>query len=108
VNILDYSGYPDCRTEYIDAFERMANLATRAGVEGRARIEIHTPLIAMTKAEIIKKGLDLGVDYSITHSCYDPSYGGLACGRCDSCLLRIKGFRDAGVQDPTRYVSGSL
>jgi len=108
VNILDYSGYPDCRTEYIDAFERMANLATRAGVEGRARIEIHTPLIAMTKAEIIKKGLDLGVDYSITHSCYDPSSGGLACGRCDSCLLRIKGFRDAGVQDPTRYVSGSL
>jgi len=108
VNILDYSGYPDCRTEYIDAFERMANLATRAGVEGRARIEIHTPLIAMTKAEIIKKGLDLGVDYSITHSCYDPSYGGLACGRCDSCLLRIKGFRDAGVQDPTRYGSGSL
>ena len=108
VNILDYSGYPDCRTEYIDAFERMANLATRAGVEGRARIEIHTPLIAMTKAEIIKKGLDLGVDYSITHSCYDPSSGGLACGRCDSCLLRIKGFRDAGVQDPTRYGSGSL
>ena len=108
VNILDYSGYPDCRTEYIDAFERMANLATRAGVEGRARMKIHTPLIAMTKAEIIKKGLDLGVDYSITHSCYDPSYGGLACGRCDSCLLRIKGFRDAGVQDPTRYVSGSL
>ena len=108
VNILDYSGYPDCRTEYIDAFERMANLATRAGVEGRARMKIHTPLIAMTKAEIIKKGLDLGVDYSITHSCYDPSYGGLACGRCDSCLLRIKGFRDAGVQDPTRYGSGSL
>jgi len=108
VNILDYSGYPDCRTEYIDAFERMANLATRAGVEGRARMKIHTPLIAMTKAEIIKKGLDLGVDYSITHSCYDPSSGGLACGRCDSCLLRIKGFRDAGVQDPTRYVSGSL
>ena len=108
VNILDYSGYPDCRTEYIDAFERMANLATRAGVEGRARMKIHTPLIAMTKAEIIKKGLDLGVDYSITHSCYDPSSGGLACGRCDSCLLRIKGFRDAGVQDPTRYGSGSL
>ena len=93
VNALDYSGYPDCRPEYIEAFERMANLATKAGVEGTMRLKIHTPLVAMTKAEIIKKGLELGVDYSLTHSCYDPTPDGLACGKCDSCLLRLKGFR---------------
>jgi 7-cyano-7-deazaguanine synthase len=103
VNALDYSGYPDCRPEYIEAFEKMANLATKAGVEGRMRLKIHTPLIAMTKAEIIKAGLDLGVDYSLTHSCYDPSPDGLACGRCDSCRLRLKGFAEAGVPDPLSY-----
>jgi 7-cyano-7-deazaguanine synthase len=103
VNALDYSGYPDCRPEYIEAFERMANLATKAGVEGTMRLKIHTPLIAMTKAEIIKTGLGLGVDYSLTHSCYDPTPDGLACGRCDSCLLRLKGFREAGARDPVRY-----
>ena len=103
VNALDYSGYPDCRPEYIEAFERMANLATKAGVEGRMRLKIHTPLIAMTKAEIIKTGLKLGVDYSLTHSCYDPTSQGLACGRCDSCLLRLKGFAEAGARDPLRY-----
>jgi 7-cyano-7-deazaguanine synthase len=103
VNALDYSGYPDCRPEYIEAFERMANLATKAGVEGRLRLRIHTPLIAMTKAEIIRTGLQLGVDYSMTHSCYDPAPGGIACGRCDSCLLRLKGFSEAGAQDPLIY-----
>jgi 7-cyano-7-deazaguanine synthase len=103
VNALDYSGYPDCRPEYIEAFERMANLATKAGVEGRSRLKIHTPLIAMTKAEIIKTGIGLGIDYSITHSCYDPAPGGLACGECDSCLLRLKGFAEAGERDPIRY-----
>jgi 7-cyano-7-deazaguanine synthase len=103
VNALDYSGYPDCRPEYIEAFERMANLATKAGVEGRMRLRIRAPLIAMTKAEIIKTGLRLGVDYSLTHSCYDPVAGGLACGRCDSCLLRLKGFSQAGAKDPLAY-----
>jgi 7-cyano-7-deazaguanine synthase len=103
VNALDYSGYPDCRPEYIEAFERMANLATKAGVEGRMRVRIRAPLIAMTKAEIIKTGLRLGVDYSLTHSCYDPTEGGLACGRCDSCLLRLKGFSQAGAKDPLAY-----
>ncbi|MCI0489201.1 MAG: 7-cyano-7-deazaguanine synthase QueC [Blastocatellia bacterium] len=103
INALDYSGYPDCRPEYIEAFERLANLATKAGVEGRLRMKIHTPLIAMTKAEIIKTGLGLGVDYSLTHSCYDPTAEGLACGRCDSCLLRLKGFAEAGEPDPLRY-----
>lgn len=103
VNALDYSGYPDCRPEYIAAFERMANLATKAGVEGKMRLKIHTPLIAMTKAEIIKKGLELGVDYSLTHSCYDPTPEGSACGKCDSCLLRLKGFAEAGARDPLRY-----
>jgi 7-cyano-7-deazaguanine synthase len=103
VNALDYSGYPDCRPEYIEAFERMANLGTKAGVEGRMHLKIHTPLIAMTKAEIIKAGIDLGVDYSLTHSCYDPGPDGLACGRCDSCLLRLKGFTEAGVRDPLKY-----
>jgi 7-cyano-7-deazaguanine synthase len=104
VNALDYSGYPDCRPEYIAAFEAMANLATKAGVEGTGRFAIHTPLISLTKAEIIRKGLALGVDYGRTHSCYDPSPEGLACGLCDSCRLRLKGFAEAGVPDPVRYV----
>ena len=103
VNALDYSGYPDCRPEYTEAFASMANLATKAGVEGAMRLKIHTPLVAMTKAEIIKKGLQLGVDYSLTHSCYDPTPDGLACGKCDSCLLRLKGFAEAGARDPLRY-----
>ncbi len=106
VNALDYSGYPDCRPEYIEAFERMANLGTKAGVEGRMHLKIHTPLIAMTKAEIIKAGIDLGVDYSLTHSCYDPGPDGLACGKCDSCLLRLRGFTEAGVRDPLKYAVG--
>lgn len=96
VNAVDYSGYPDCRPEYIDAFERMANLATKAGVTGRSRIRIRTPIIEMSKAEIIKTGLKLGVDYSLTHSCYDPTPDGKACGLCDSCLLRKRGFEEAG------------
>ena len=100
VNAVDYSGYPDCRPEYIEAFERMANLATKAGVEGKTRVKIRTPLINMTKAEIIRKGIDLGIDYGMTHSCYDPSPEGMPCGRCDSCLLRQKGFREAGITDP--------
>jgi 7-cyano-7-deazaguanine synthase len=104
VNAIDYSGYPDCRPEYVDAFERMANLATKAGVEGDIKIRIRTPLIRLTKAEIILKGIELGVDYALTHSCYDPSPQGLACGRCDSCFLRRKGFKEAGVTDPTRYI----
>ena len=104
VNAIDYSGYPDCRPEYVDAFERMANLATKAGVEGDIKIRIRTPLIRLTKAQIIQKGIELGVDYALTHSCYDPSPQGLACGRCDSCFLRRKGFKEAGVTDPTRYI----
>jgi 7-cyano-7-deazaguanine synthase len=103
VNALDYSGYPDCRPEYIAAYEKMANLATKAGVEDRQRLKIHTPLIQMSKSQIIQKGIELGVDYSLTHSCYDPQVMGEACGECDSCLLRLKGFRDAGVKDPIRY-----
>ncbi len=103
VNAVDYSGYPDCRPEYIDAFERMANLATKAGVEGITKIRIRTPLIHLTKAQIIQKGMELGVDYALTHSCYDPSPQGLACGECDSCFLRKKGFKEAGVKDPTKY-----
>jgi 7-cyano-7-deazaguanine synthase len=103
VNAIDYSGYPDCRPEYIEAFQRLANLATKAAVQGKMIIEIHTPLIKMTKAEIIRKGIELGVDYSKTHSCYDPSADGKACGRCDSCLLRKQGFREAGFPDPTNY-----
>ena len=103
VNALDYSGYPDCRPEYIEAFEKMASLATKAGVERRILLKIHTPLIAMTKAEIIKTGLDLGVDYSLTHSCYDPTVEGLSCGKCDSCRLRLKGFAEAGIRDPLSY-----
>ncbi|PLX81550.1 MAG: 7-cyano-7-deazaguanine synthase QueC [Desulfuromonas sp.] len=105
VNALDYSGYPDCRPEFISAFENMANLATRAGVEGDTPYTIHTPLIQLSKAEIIRTGLDLGVDYRLTHSCYDPTPKGIACGRCDSCLLRLKGFREAGVVDPIDYVT---
>ena len=103
VNALDYSGYPDCRPEYIAAFETMANLATKAGVEGRLQLKIHTPLIAMSKAEIIQTGINLGVDYSVTHSCYDPNEQGIACGRCDSCLLRLRGFAGAGARDPLPY-----
>lgn len=104
VNALDYSGYPDCRPEFISAFENLANLATRAGVEGDRPYTIHTPLIQLSKAEIIRTGLDLGVDYALTHSCYDPTPGGISCGRCDSCRLRLKGFREAGVVDPIDYV----
>jgi 7-cyano-7-deazaguanine synthase len=103
VNAIDYSGYPDCRPEYIEAFEKMANLATKAGVEGLTRIKINTPLLNMSKAQIIKKGIELGVDYSLTHSCYDPNSDGFACGRCDSCILRKKGFKEAGVKDPTKH-----
>ena len=102
-NQLDYSGYPDCREEYIGAFERMANLATRAGIEGKSRLKIHAPLLHMTKAEIIRKGLDLGLDYGLTWSCYDPAAHGQACGRCDSCQLRLKGFKAAGAVDPIPY-----
>lgn len=100
VNALDYSGYPDCRPEFISAYESMANLATKAGVTGSQPIKIHTPLIEWTKADIIKKGLELGVDYGITCSCYDPQPDGQPCGECDSCLLRAKGFKEAGVADP--------
>ncbi len=103
VNALDYSGYPDCRPEYINSFEAMANLATRAAVEGKGRFRVHTPLISLSKAEIIRKGLGLGVDFSRTHSCYDPTPSGVACGRCDSCRLRLKGFAEAGLTDPIRY-----
>jgi len=103
VNSMDYSGYPDCRPEYIQSFQSMANLATKAGVEGTQSITIHTPLISMTKEEIIRKGLELGVDYSLTHSCYDPDKAGNACGRCDSCRIRLKGFQEAGTADPVNY-----
>jgi 7-cyano-7-deazaguanine synthase len=106
VNAVDYSGYPDCRPEFIDAFERLAQLATRAGVTGQARFRVHAPLVRMTKGEIIRRGLALGVDYGLTHSCYDPTPEGLACRRCDSCVIRRKGFADAGVPDPTRYAPG--
>jgi 7-cyano-7-deazaguanine synthase len=103
VNALDYSGYPDCRPEYIAAFETLANLATKAAVEGIGQYRIHTPLIHLTKAEIIRQGVALGVDYGKTHSCYDPTPEGFACGCCDSCRLRLKGFAEAGVTDPVRY-----
>ena len=103
VNSMDYSGYPDCRPEYIQSFQSMANLATKAGVDGAQSITIHTPLISMTKGEIISKGLALGVDYSLTHSCYDPDKAGNACGRCDSCSIRLKGFQEAGTADPINY-----
>jgi len=105
VNALDYSGYPDCRPQYISAFQDMARLATKIGVEGDTGVRINTPLIDMTKAQIIKTGLELGVDYSLTTSCYDPSQNGIACGECDSCLLRIKGFTEAGGKDPIEYQS---
>ena len=105
VNALDYSGYPDCRPEYIRAFEKMANLATRAGVEGSTRLAIRAPLISLTKAAIIKLGTSLGVDYSATTSCYDPGANGEACGRCDACQLRLKGFSEAGLEDPTEYAT---
>lgn len=110
INVLDYSGYPDCRPEYIEAFERMANLATKAGVEGHERVRIHTPLIHLAKAEIIKRGLELGVDYAQTSTCYDPALDGAACGECDACILRLRGFAQNGLTDPVRYqtpVSGS-
>lgn len=103
VNALDYSGYPDCRPEFIEAFERLANLATKAGVEGKARLKIHTPLIALSKARIIRKGIDLGVEYGLTSSCYDPSASGAPCGECDSCVLRKKGFIENGMEDPLTY-----
>lgn len=103
VNALDYSGYPDCRPEFIDAFARMAQLATRAGVEGKSRLRIHTPLIALTKAQIIARGIELGVDYGITTSCYDPDAEGRSCGACDSCLLRLRGFAENGLADPAQY-----
>jgi 7-cyano-7-deazaguanine synthase len=103
VNALDYSGYPDCRPEFIEAFERLANLATKAGVEGRQNLKIHTPLISMSRAEIISKGLELGVDYGLTSSCYDPSPSGQPCGACDSCSLRLKGFRENNLVDPLKY-----
>lgn len=103
VNALDYSGYPDCRPEYVAAFQQMANRATKAAVEGRQDLKIHTPLIQMTKAQIIQRGLMLGVDYSLTSSCYDPAPSGDACGKCDSCLLRLKGFAEAGATDPIHY-----
>jgi 7-cyano-7-deazaguanine synthase len=107
VNALDYSGYPDCRPEFIQAFEEMANLATKAGVEGRQALRVHTPLIALTKAEIIRKGIEMGVDYSLTSSCYDPSPTGEPCGECDSCLLRRKGFHENGLEDPLQYEESS-
>lgn len=105
VNALDYSGYPDCRPEYIQAYETLANLATRAGVEGKQHLQIHAPLMTLTKAEIIRRGLELGVDYGLTHSCYDPTPDGMACGECDSCQLRLKGFAEAGATDPVPYRS---
>jgi 7-cyano-7-deazaguanine synthase len=103
VNALDYSGYPDCRPEFIHAFEQMANLATKAGVDGRQKLAIHAPLMHLTKAEIIRKGMELGVDYSLTSSCYDPAPDGKPCGQCDSCFLRRKGFRENGIDDPLLY-----
>lgn len=106
VNAVDYSGYPDCRPEFVEAFEAMANLATKAGVEGQ-KITIHTPLVSLTKAQIIQRGLALGVDYGVTHSCYDPSPEGISCGDCDSCLLRLKGFAEAGTGDPIAYQKSS-
>lgn len=105
VNAVDYSGYPDCRPEFLQAYEHLANLATKAGVEGAARYRIHAPLLHMTKAEIIRAGIEAGVDFAMTHSCYDPYPQGLACGACDSCVLRRKGFEEAGIADPTRYRS---
>lgn len=104
INALDYSGYPDCRPEYLTAFQALADLATREGVEGRQRLRIHAPLLHLSKAEIIREGLRLGVDYSLTTTCYDPAPDGAACGACEACLLRLKGFSEVGVRDPARYV----
>jgi 7-cyano-7-deazaguanine synthase len=101
---MDYIGYPVCRPEYIAAYEKMANLATKAVVEGKGKLKIHTPLIQMSKSQIIRKGMELGVDYSLTRSCYDPTDSGAACGECDSCILRLKGFKDAGMIDPVKYL----
>jgi 7-cyano-7-deazaguanine synthase len=103
VNVLDASGYPDCRREFVRAFEQLARVATHAGTSGAGRFRVHAPLISLRKADIIRRGLELGVDYSLTHSCYDPAEDGGACGACDACLLRAKGFAEAGVPDPTRY-----
>jgi 7-cyano-7-deazaguanine synthase len=103
---VDYSGYPDCRPEFLDRFERLAQVATRAGVEGNARYRVHAPLMRMSKADIIRAGQAAGVNFSLTHSCYDPNPDGLACGSCDSCQLRRRGFQDAGIPDPTRYAQG--
>jgi len=103
VNAIDYSGYPDCRPEYIAAFERMANLATKAGVEGRTHVTIHTPLAQLNKVQIVRLGAEVGLDFGLTHSCYDPGQGGEPCGQCDSCLLRRKGFQEAGIPDPLLY-----
>jgi 7-cyano-7-deazaguanine synthase len=103
VNAVDYSGYPDCRPEFIESFQRLANLATKAGVEGNLRFKIHTPLIQMSKAQIIRRGTELGVDFGLTHTCYDPAPDGRSCGQCDACQLRLKGFAEAGLTDPLRY-----
>lgn len=103
VNILDYSGYPDCRPDYLNAFEKMANLGTKAGVSGERKFKIHAPLLHLTKKEIIQKGMTIGVNYGNTHSCYDPNESGYACGHCEACLLRLKGFADAGISDPIQY-----
>ena len=108
VNAIDYSGYPDCRPEFLEAFERLAKIATKAGVDGSARFRIHAPLLRMNKAQIIRAGIDAGLDFSLTHSCYDPSPEGLACGVCDSCVLRCRGFVEAGVPDPTRYANREM
>jgi 7-cyano-7-deazaguanine synthase len=108
VNALDYSGYPDCRPEYVAAFTTLANLATKASVEGRLKFAIHAPLLHWTKAEIIRRGVELGVDYGLTHSCYDPAPAGASCGRCDACLLRRKGFAEAGMKDPLNYQTEGL
>ena len=102
VNAVDYSGYPDCRPEYIEAFQRLANLATKAGSEGELKFTIHAPLIHLTKAQIIRRGVELGVDYALTHTCYDPNEDGVSCGHCDACQLRRKGFAEAGLHDPLR------
>ena len=107
VNAVDYSGYPDCRPEFIAAFEKLANLATKVGTEGGAKWTVHAPLISLTKAEIIRRGLSLGVDYGLTHSCYDPDSSGRSCGHCDSCQLRLKGFSEAGAVDPVPYANGT-
>ena len=103
MNALDYSGYPDCRPEYIASFQQLANLATKTGIEGKSPINIHTPLIDLTKSDIIKTGLGLGVNYGLTHSCYDPDQNGYSCGHCDACRLRIRGFEKAGLVDPLKY-----